>query len=171
MPSTVLQKWFSQLCNEWKSVSLSLKLVDPQLIRQLDRARRLRTVSMLCRWHLTKNPSSIYSCSIGHIWEYELCCLGHWAVQVNFFQKYLFLHQLTHNTTKDCLLIYQFSISTYFVHKLFFVLTFRTIYVHNIFIIFCHLSYCGLVDARIGYSEKDLPVVIAAVQKSTYCYL
>ena len=55
MPSSVLQKWFSQLCNEWKSVSLSLKLVDPQLIRQLDRARRLRIVSMLCRWHLTKN--------------------------------------------------------------------------------------------------------------------
>ena len=38
-----------------KSVALSLKQVDPQIIRQLDRARRLRTVSLLCRWHLTKN--------------------------------------------------------------------------------------------------------------------
>ena len=27
------------------------------------------------------------------------------------------------------------------------------------FIIFCHLPYCGLVDARINHSEKDLPVL------------
>ena len=55
----------------------------------------------------------------------------------------------------------------------FYVLTFRTIYVHNMFSpcselgIFMywtcnsmnnHLSYCGLVDARISASEKDLPV-------------
>ena len=31
------------------------------------------------------------------------------TVQVNLFQKHLFLHQLTHNMTKDCSLIYQFS--------------------------------------------------------------
>ena len=30
-------------------------------------------------------------------------------VQVNLFQKHLFLHQLTHNMTKDCSLTYQFS--------------------------------------------------------------
>ena len=30
-------------------------------------------------------------------------------VQVNLFQKHLFLHQLTHNTTKDCSLNYKFS--------------------------------------------------------------
>ena len=32
-----------------------------------------------------------------------------YQVQVNFFQKHLFLHQLTHNMTKDCPLNYQFS--------------------------------------------------------------
>ena len=31
------------------------------------------------------------------------------ALQVNLCQKNLFLHQLTHNMTKDCSLIYQFS--------------------------------------------------------------
>ena len=30
-------------------------------------------------------------------------------IQVNLFQKHLFLRQLTHNMTKDCSLIYQFS--------------------------------------------------------------
>jgi hypothetical protein len=29
-------------------------------------------------------------------------------LQVNLFQKYLFLHQLTHSMTKDCPLNYQF---------------------------------------------------------------
>ena len=46
-----------------------------------------------------------------------------------------------------------------------FVLTFRMIYEHNM-LWACKsgksmnnlLSYCGLVDARIGASEKDLPV-------------
>ena len=55
----------------------------------------------------------------------------------------------------------------------FFVLTFRPIYVHNmfstcseiaIFMYWTHnlmhnlLSYCGLADAKISASEKDLPV-------------
>ena len=62
------------------------------------------------------------------------------------------------------------------VHKLFFVfvLTFRTIYVHNMLSLCSELgilhmyrtcnsmnnllSYCGLVDARVSASEKDLPV-------------
>ena len=30
-------------------------------------------------------------------------------VQVNLFQKHLFLHQLTHNMTKDCSLNYEFT--------------------------------------------------------------
>ena len=63
-------------------------------------------------------------------------------MQVNICQKHLFLHQLTHNMTKDCSLNYKFStwkfqaqnmLRTCCVHKLFFVLTFRTIYVHNMF--------------------------------------
>ena len=66
------------------------------------------------------------------------------AVQVNLCQKLLFLHQLTHNMTTDCSLIYQISTSklqaqnmgrTCSGHNLFFVLflTFRTISVHNMF--------------------------------------
>ena len=31
-------------------------------------------------------------------------------LQVNLFQKHLFLHQITHNMTKDCSFIYQISI-------------------------------------------------------------
>ena len=30
-------------------------------------------------------PSSIYSCSIGHIWEHEFCHLGCWAVKEKFW--------------------------------------------------------------------------------------
>ena len=59
-------------------------------------------------------------------------------IQVNLCQNLLFLHQLTHNTTKDCSLIYQFlhenyKLRTCCVHKLFFVFTFKIIYVHNMF--------------------------------------
>ena len=61
-------------------------------------------------------------------------------VQVNLFQKHLFLQQLTHNMKKECSLIYQFlhenyKLRTCCVHKLFFVfvLAFKTIYVHNMF--------------------------------------
>ena len=103
-------------------------------------------------------------------------------VQVNLLQKHLFLHQLTHNATKDwitssvhenCKLRTSWEhvvwINCFFV----FVLTFRTIYVHIIFstcselCVFIYwtgksmnnlLSYCGLVDARIRASNKDLPV-------------
>ena len=33
------------------------------------------------------NPSSIYSCSIGHIWEHEFCHLGCWAVKRKFLKQ------------------------------------------------------------------------------------
>ena len=36
------------------------------------------------------------------------------VVQVNLFQKHLFLHQLTHNMTKDCSLNYKFSMYSKF---------------------------------------------------------
>ena len=49
-------------------------------------------------------------------------------IQVNLFQKLLFLHQLTHNMTKDCSLIYQFLHENY---KL------RTCCVHTLFFCFC----------------------------------
>ena len=77
---------------------------------------------------------------------------------------------------KDCSLIYQFLHENYMlkaccVHTLFFVfvLTFKTIYVHKMFwACSFHVrtgksmnnffSYCGLTDARMRASEKDLPV-------------
>ena len=84
--------------------------------------------------------------------EMEICVWVEWVIklssiiliQVDLFQKHLFLHWLTHNMTKYCSLNYQFStwklqaqnaLRTCCVHKLFFVflLTFRTIYVHNMF--------------------------------------
>ena len=62
-------------------------------------------------------------------------------LQVNLFQKHLFLYQLTHNMTKYCSLIYQFlhenyKVRTCCVHIFFvfvFVLTFKTIDVVNIY--------------------------------------
>jgi hypothetical protein len=78
-------------------------------------------------------------------------------IQVNLCQKLLFLHQLTHNMTTDCLLNYKFNKyvkipssnlgRTCCVQKL--VLTFRTIFVHNMF------SPCSVKRRA---SDKDLPV-------------
>ena len=84
-------------------------------------------------------------------------------VQVNLFQKHFFLHQLTHNLTKDCSWIYQFR--TWKLQTTQFVYT-----TCSEFVVFMYwtgksmnntLSYCRLVDARISASDKDLPVVIA----------
>ena len=101
-------------------------------------------------------------------------------LQVNLFQKHLFLHQLTHNMTKDFSENYMKITSSehvvyinYFVFLFCFVLTFRTICVHNmfwrcsklaIFMYWTHnsmnnlLSYYGLVDEKIRASDKDLPL-------------
>ena len=99
----------------------------------------------------------------------------------------LFLYQLNHNMTKDCSLNYKFSTwksqaqicwehvvyTNFFLFV--FVLTFRTTYLHNMFSTCSELgifkywthnsmnnlsSYCGLVDARINASEKDLSVSV-----------
>ena len=54
------------------------------------------------------------------------------TLQVNLCQKLLFLHQLTHNITRDCLLNYKFS--SWGEHVVYnFFLTFRTISIHNMF--------------------------------------
>ena len=64
------------------------------------------------------------------------------GVQVNLCQKHLFLDQLTHNMTKDCSLIYQFSTwklqaqnmgRTCCVQKLCWMSKQKTICVHNMF--------------------------------------
>ena len=52
-------------------------------------------------------------------------------LQINLFQKHLFLHQLTHNMTKDCSLNYQlrflFSHSELYVHIMFWAWNFHEI--------------------------------------------
>ena len=100
---------------------------------------------------------------------------GIMEIQVNLCQKLLFLHQLTHNMATDCSLNYEFS--TCCVHKLFWMSKKnthqKTICVHNMFSPCSEVAgltywtrnsmnnlspYCGLVEARISASEKDLPV-------------
>jgi len=65
------------------------------------------------------------------------------------------LNQLTHNMTRDCSLNPPKNTSSeHVVYKnCVFVLTFKTIFVHNL------LPYCGLTDARMRASEKDLHVL------------
>ena len=101
---------------------------------------------------------------------------GGGLIQVNLCQKLLFLHQLTH---KDCSLNYEFRtwklqaqnmLCTQIVFCFCFcfdiqnnlctqhVLSLQFSYTELViqWTIFCH--NCGLVDARISASEKDLPV-------------
>ena len=95
---------------------------------------------------------------------------------VNLCQKLLFLHQLTHNMTKNCSLNTSSvnencKLRTCCEHKLFFVLfwhseqfMYTTCSELGIFMYWTRnsinnlLSYYGLVDARISASENDLPV-------------
>ena len=56
-------------------------------------------------------------------------------VQVNLFQKLVFLNQLTHNMTRNCSLNSLRSTSLHVVYKNYFfvfVLTCKTIFVHNL---------------------------------------
>ncbi len=58
-----------------------------------------------------KLPLSRVKKTLKKLCEFSTLWAGHsdLAVQVNLCQKHLFSHQLTHNMTKDCSLIYQFS--------------------------------------------------------------
>ena len=73
------------------------------------------------------------------------------------FQKHLFLHQLTHNMTKDCSWNYRenYKPRTWAEHVLpiFWACCFHGNSMNN------RLSYCGLIDAKIRASDKDLPVL------------
>jgi hypothetical protein len=70
---------------------------------------------------------------------FEICvivikcwCVKVMAVQVNRCQKFLFLHQLTHNMTTDCSLNYQFSTWKLQAQNIR-----RTCCVHKLFSCFC----------------------------------
>ena len=57
------------------------------------------------------HSTQINECSLSSFFlsSPRLFKLWNFQVQVNLFQKHLFLHQLTHNMTKDCSLNYKFS--------------------------------------------------------------
>ena len=105
------------------------------------------------------------------------------SLQVNLFQNNLFLHQLTHNMTKDCSLNYEFSTWKLQAQNMFTCWE-HVVYTNCFLFLFWHSeqfmyttcselaifmywtrnsmnnlsSYCGLVYARISASVKDLPV-------------
>ena len=89
------------------------------------------------------------------------------VVRVNLFQKRSFLHQLTHNMTTDCSLIYNFcprkiQVQNMLCNNIVFVL----VTCSEFFLYITHKSlnnlssYCGLTDSRISASDTDLPVSI-----------
>ena len=99
------------------------------------------------------------------------------SLQVNLCQMHLFLHQLNHNMTEDCSLNYEFSTWKLQTQKLLCTqIVFLFLFWHSEqfmyktcseLVVFMYwtgksmnnlLSYCGLVDARIRASNKDLPV-------------
>ena len=101
------------------------------------------------------------------------------TVQVNLCQKHLFFNQLTHNMTTDCSLIPNFSAKKIQVQGMLctkIVLNAKTKTKNQFLYTTCSellffsywtrnsmnnlLSYCGLTDARISASEKDLPVLM-----------
>ena len=71
------------------------------------------------------------------------------SIQVNLFQKHLFLRQLTYNMTKYCSLNYEFR--TWKLQAQNMLCTCNSM--NNL------LSYCGLVDAKIRASDNYLPVL------------
>ena len=84
------------------------------------------------RLHSTAKLVKIYIVGDFNLHKYSL---QSFMIQVNLFQKPSFLHQLTHNMTRDCSLNSRKNASSqnvaykncFFV----FVLTFKTIFVHN----------------------------------------
>ena len=111
------------------------------------------------------------------------CCLAWYTVsiliQVSLFQKHLFLYHLTHSMTKYFSLNYEFStwkfqaqnmLCTHIVFLFLFWHSEQFMYTTcselGIFMYWTRntmnnlSSYCGLVDARIGASDKYLPVIV-----------
>ena len=123
---------------------------------------------------LTKKFPQKYLTKLGQ-WFFLKDWLEHIVtIQVNLFQKHLFLHQLSHSMTKDCSLNYEFSswklqaqnilcqIECQNKNKKQFV--YATCSEVLVFLYWsCNsinnlLSYGELVDARISAFDKDLPV-------------
>ena len=67
-------------------------------------------------------------------------------------EKYKFRTCLEHVVYKNCFFVFILTFKT--IHNMFWTCTFWGIQYHNL------LSYCGLTNARMWASEKDLPVRI-----------
>ena len=83
------------------------------------------------------------------------------SLQVNLCQKLSFLNQLNHNKSRDCLLNSPKNTSSqHVVHKYCFECQNKNskqfLYTTRCELVL--LSYCGLTDARMRASEKDLPL-------------
>ena len=139
-------------------------------------ARKLwRSVSYTCKKGTQKRFSLLisyffYLSSQFHIRVNKL-------VQVYLCQNLSFLNHLIHNMTTDCSLIFDFSTRKIHVQNMLCTkIDFLFLFWHSKqfiyttcseLVVFMYrtgksmnnlLSYCGLVDARISASEKDLPV-------------
>ena len=104
-------------------------------------------------------------------------------VQVNLCQKLLFLHQLTHNMTTDCSLSYNFNAwkfeaQTWGEHIVFWMSKTISCSELGIFMYWtCNSmnnlsSYCGIVDAKIRASDKNLHVLalLTSFLRITGCF-
>ena len=86
-----------------------LKLVElcVEEIRQILIPLTLKVGIRVCKWMTLLLTICLFF--VPHSAGGRFKNLGVHMVQVNLCQKHLFSHQLTHNMTRDCSLIYQFS--------------------------------------------------------------
>ena len=82
-------------------------------------------------------------------------------VQVNHFQKHLFLHQLNHNMTITMKTASAEHGKNMGRTPMFYASSFHGNFMNNL------LSYCGLIDAKTRASDKDSPVP----QVELFCFL
>ena len=68
----------------WKDIyNISLCILDNM------KAKKIFFIVGILKIRTRLYPSSIYSCSIGHIWEHEFCHLGCWAALWAVSEKFL----------------------------------------------------------------------------------
>ena len=77
----------------------------------------IRAWSYALKVQIGFSPSSIYSCSIGHIWEHVFCHLGCWAVKRKFLKRRNFcLSMLLFGVVFSCFHGQKFNFSIFFSH-------------------------------------------------------
>ena len=88
-------KRYSKISPERFLETILPKILLKSFKRYSDRSSKMfcwrsfkRTCIRFSRWSSkVHEPSSIYSCSIGHIWEHDFCHLGCWAVKEKFLKR------------------------------------------------------------------------------------